>query len=365
MPHNKHSFDRGSIVVGTVPSQSGLRLLDQQASESINGDVGSVHVPSFPIIIGTVSGNPIAVSVDTYGEFTGGVSTGLASNGLILGNNDHPILVTPRSRTFVIPPRDLFTRIENAYTAGVYNESVPGSTQLFKGDGTAQRIVVAIPSYRLVNGATLSGVTLNFRIGLKPTSLPTDFLGFRLVRIPNGYGTYSAGTYTSAATNELWGYPPWTAATLFPTGTAIRAVGGFNGWVFRRVYGNSPFLTGGAQPAQFTVGTSLGLNITDNNVVWQAENCIGAGFTGSGFVAMPRGNMVWAPSAGFGTSMDQYYSGGNNQTLTMVPNQNNVIDTTTWQYAIEIVDKCAVPENNVLGSIAITMTGISDMRPVA
>lgn len=351
MPHNKNPIDRGTVVDGSVPTSSGVRSLDQQASESLNGDEGGIWAPSAPIIIGG-SG----VSIDDYGEF-GVVTTGKNAVGLVLGDNDFPMLTTSRSRTILVPIRDTFTRVESPIGAGSgissYDEGNPGVTQSLTS-GLGQRLVVPLPSYRLVNGATIDSVMLTFKIGTKPVTLPTQFLGFRVVRIP------LSGIYTNTATNDLFAMQPWTASTDFrPNGTFVKVTGAYNTWVFRLVFGNLPYLTGSpTQPAQFTVGTSIGLNISDGNVVWQAEADLGAGF-----IMMPRGNMVWNPStAGFGTAQDQYWFFGRAQTLTMFPNQNNTIDTATYNYAVEIIDPTSTL--NSFTSLKLTMSGVTDMRPV-
>lgn len=349
---NKHAFDRGTIVAGTVPTPSGVRLLDQQASESLNGDGGGTWNPENPIVIGTDTANALAVSVDTYGTFTGGVSTGYAAAGLTLGDNDYPVFVTPRSYVFSIPVRDLFSRVENSFTTTKYDESIPGTTQMLVKDGSAGRLVMQVPSYRFPNGATIAQIDMSFRAGLKPTALPTNFLGFRLTRIPD------TGLYTNAATNEMYKTPTWTATTVYQLGDAVQPTGGYNGWVFRLVARTGAFLSGGAQPAAFTAGTSLGTNITDNNLTWQPENAIG-----DGWILMPRGNMNQAPSAGFGTSFDQYYNNGRTQMLSMTPNRNTVIDTVNYNYAIEITDQSAT--NNYFSMVTFSLSNIVDMRPVA
>lgn len=352
MARNKHAFDRGTISSGTVPSPSALRLLDQQASESLNGDAGGTWSPASPIVIGTAAANALAVSIDTYGEFTGGITTGYASAGLTLGDNDYPVLVTPRSYTFTIPVRDLYTRIENAFTTVKYDESIPGTTQMLVKDGTAGRLIMQIPSFRFPTGATISQIDLSFRTGFKPTAIPTNFLGFRLTRIPD------TGLYTNAATNEMWKTPTWVATTVYNVGDMVQPTGGYNNWVFRCVARTGAFLSGGAQPATFTAGTTLGTNITDNNITWQPENAIG-----DGWILMPRGTLNPPRTAGFGTSFDQYYFNGRTQTLTMIPNRNTVIDSANYNYAIEITDQSAT--NNYFSMLTITVSNLVDMRPVA
>jgi len=353
MAHNKYAMERGLVLPGQVPEADAVRVIDQQLAESINGDEGGTWTPSSPITIGG-SG----VSVDTYGEF-GVIATGFNSQGLILGDNDYPILSTPRSRTLLLPVRDTITKVEsytNIIYGTSYDEGTPGVTQILNSNGVFPQVAMVLPSYRLVNGSTLSSVTLTFKIGSKPITLPTRFLGFRVVRIP------ISGNYTSDAVNELYSTPVWAASTDFrPLGSVCKIAGGtYNGWIFRLVATTAPHLTGGAQPAAFTVGTSVGLNIVDNNVTWQAES-----FTLTrGEVAMPRGNMVWSPSAGFGTAQDQYWNYGRPQTLTMTTNQNNVIDTTTYVYAIVIYDAYPVALN-YFTSVKLVMNNITDMRPVA
>jgi hypothetical protein len=101
---------------------------------------------------------------------------------------------------------------------------------------------------------------------------------------------------------------------------------------------------------------SVGLNIADGNLTWQAERVE----SGSSYFAMPRGNMNFSPTAPFGTSMEEYFAFGRSQTITFTPNQNNIVDTANYNYGWDILDYAKT--ENVYTSLKINITNISSFQ---
>lgn len=364
MAHNKPSLGRLGANNLTVIEPSQIRDLDQQASESVNGDAGGSWAPESPIAIGGQG-----LKVTNYAQFTGKVSTGPGTNGLVLGDSDYPVLTTPRTRSFVIPIESLWLKSESQTVSNNHpvDEGVAGSVQALADNvltfTTASYMSGWIPSFRLPNGATLVSAEFRFRVAVRPSTLPTMFPLFRVFRVPT-----NSASYTNIATNELYDYPQWQASfnytSLVGTGYAVRrtdASGGQHGWIFRLVAGSGSSL--GSQPAGFAAPASPGTNIVESGLTWQAEKIWDSAVHpfGNGPYAMPRGNMNYAPtSPPYGTAMDQYFAKGTGQSVTIPFNQNNTIDTLTYGYGWDIYDPSLT--KNIYTAIKITVSSISSIR---
>lgn len=176
MAHNDR-FYRPSILAPTwVPTPWQLRRLDQQTSESVNGDGGGTWSPSKPIIIGGAG-----VQLSGSSAFTGGVTTGTyAPNGaLLLGDNDYPVHLTPKTRKILFPIHDSFWSsydIEDA-ASQVTDQSVPGA---FQSTYSPQNLLLnmGVGDKRFPVGATISEVRLCFTVGVKPASVPANLPSF-------------------------------------------------------------------------------------------------------------------------------------------------------------------------------------------
>lgn len=362
MAHNKPSLGRFGVTNYTVIEPSNVRDLDQQASESINGDEGGTWNPVEPIAIGGLGVKLVTDPAAATANFTGPIRTGPLSQGLILGDNEVPVFETARTTSFAIHLGNIFAKSESQPTVrfnSPFDAGVPGRIQTTSrtSGATVTYLNGWIPSYRLPRGSIISSVEFRFRVGYKPATLPAGLPMFRVFRVPK------TGNYVSMAANELWDYPQWQPSfnysSLIGTKYAVRrtnASGGLNSWIFRLVSGGGSFLSGAAQPAAFSAGTTIGLNIVDNAVTWQAE----ALNSNNGYFAMPRGNMVFSPTAPFGTSVDEFYAFGRTQTITITPNQNSAVDTANYNYGWDITDVtlCDV----IYTSIKVNLTNVIDLR---
>lgn len=176
MAHNDR-FYRPSILAPTwVPTPYQIRRLDQQTSESVNGDAGGTWNPAKPLIIGGAG-----VRLFSAGGFTGGVTTGAyAPDGaLLLGDNDWPKHVTPKTRKILFPIRDSFWASADieTYPQQQTDQSIPGS---FQSTYAPQSLLLnmGIDGRYLPVGATISEVRLCFSVGVKPATVPANLPNF-------------------------------------------------------------------------------------------------------------------------------------------------------------------------------------------
>jgi hypothetical protein len=181
MAHNDR-FYRPSILAPTwVPTPSQVRRLDQQTSESVNGDEGGTWHPEKPIIIGGAGVRLFGAS-----SITGGVTTGkYAPDGaLLLGDSDYPEYVTPRTRTVLFPIVDDYWAAadDNATSQSPlvadYVQGEPGRFQLTKQTVGAAVTSMGLDTKRFPPGATISEVRLCFRVGMKPATVPASLPSF-------------------------------------------------------------------------------------------------------------------------------------------------------------------------------------------
>ena len=264
MAHNDNVQLYGVWPNPIVPTPKRLAQLDDYQAKAINGDAGGTWTPTSPIILGG-AGLTLAGSGGTVSAIVGGVKT-QSGGKLVLGNNDFPTFSASRTRTIVMP----IVPAMQGFGSGVDSDADPtfGCLRtLCNLAGT--KIVVPIPKRYLHNGATLSTVTLAFRIG------------------------------------QPHGAPPGVQ----PGMTVLRVS---------------------------TSGVSAALNST-------------------ALLQMSAANA------------DAYYFKGNAQTLAYTCNQNNVIDTTQYQYVFTWTEEAgAIPNNgpplNLLHSWTLAYTAIADQR---
>lgn len=176
MAHNDRFF-RPSILAPTwVPTPHQVRILDQQTSESVNGDAGGTWNSTNPVIIGGAG-----VQIADAGGFTGGVTTKkYAPDGaLLLGDNDYPVHLAPKTRTVLFPIRDsyfAFTDISK-FPQEAYDQSVPGA---FRSAYTPQYFLTnqILENRYFPMGATISELRLRFAVGVKPAAVPVNLPRF-------------------------------------------------------------------------------------------------------------------------------------------------------------------------------------------
>lgn len=177
MSHNERFYRPSILSPMWVPSPYQIRNLDQQTSESVDGDHGGLWNPFSQIAIGGAG-----VNLSTAGGFTGGVTTKKYASGgaLRLGNNDYPVHVTPKTRKIYFPIRDTFYSgldVNVAPSGGSYDQSIPG---VFQHTATPQFLItsMALLTRFFPIGVTISEVRLRFKVGTKPASVPASLPSF-------------------------------------------------------------------------------------------------------------------------------------------------------------------------------------------
>lgn len=346
MPHNDYSFRDvfGSPNGPIVPTPGILRRLDQQASQSLNGDAGGTWSPFNPIIIGGAG-----LQANNYWRVRGGVQTGprAASGGsIIIGNGAWPAYtdpggtsLSPRTFTRVLPLRDFYVSQDLLgfhNTIGQPYTETPGQLTPQPWTSTSSsHFLLQIPPHLMfdVGNQNTGGanaptkVILRMRIPLSASSaasVPNKMPGFRLFRIPQG-GIYST------TTSEHYYYPVWQASHAYAPSsdqTAANSVvtpTSVNGRLFRCSVGGT---SGGSQPAAFATAT-VGQTVTDGGVTWVCET--GPVTTYAHFVTMNRSASSAAWSAG-----------GLAQDIVMIPNANAPWDLKSYSYMVEILDQSGV-----------------------
>mgnify|MGYP000126019933 FL=1 len=267
MPHSDYIQPYGVWPVPLVPTPKRLSALDGAIAKTINGDAGGTWSPTSPIIIG---GAGMVLNGGGTSALLGGVST-RSGGKIVLGHNDFPTFGAARTRTILMPLRPTTPNSSAAYGRDSDMSPQFGCLRSTIPDGNVgSRLTVPIPKRYLHNGATLTRVTLAWRVG-QP---------------------HNNGAPTIAPSIAIW--------RITTTG-----------------------------------GTIVALNST--------------------------------PQLQVATSGDAYYLKGNAQTLVYNCNQNNVIDTTQFQYAFVWSEESggllgASPTLNVFHSLKLAYTTIADQR---
>lgn len=214
----------------------------------------------------TLAGSGASVSA-----IVGGVTT-KSGGKLVLGNNDFPTFSATRSRTLVVPLVPSLNGSTNQYGGDTDIDPTFGCLRsvITNDQASGHKIVFPIPKRYLHNGATLSTVTLAWRVGVPSNALPM----------------------------------------VNPSMAVWRATTG---------------------------GTTVALNSSAQLAVSPAN-------------------------------ADAYYFKGNVQTLAYTCNQNNVIDTTQYQYLFVWTEEFGRaltahgPTLNLFHSLTLAYTAIADQR---
>lgn len=333
MAHNDHIIPYGLWTSKTVPTPSMMERMDLAASQSLNGYDGGTWAPETPIIVGGL-GTTIKA-----GTLTGGVSTDAKSvaRGIRLGNV-WPRFSSTRTRTVVFPiTGNCFKHSDILPIADLVTVPSPVG---YTVSGGADKMIVPLPSFRMVHGATISSITLGFSAGTRPTGADS-LIGprFRLMAFSRDRSTMFA----------VASVPTWAALTPYIANQTV--VGSpQTGMAFVCTSGGT---SGASQPAAFSTAVSHD-SITDASVTWQALTA-GADMVGTDFQYLYTGDIVYEANT------LEYWNNGAPKTLTMsAPNVNPVLNTNDMTYYLWIE---SFRKSMVFHSLSISMTGITNMRP--
>lgn len=181
-----------------------LAALDASLQTRWDGINGSTHAPSSPIVI---AGDGLAVTgLTTIAR--GGTLTGTVTNDIAFNDNDFPEYRSPHvgeTRAFMQPTalgrgQDQFTWRCRFSDCGM--QSVSAQYDLSDGQGMRpSRFWVPIRAH---DKATLSQVTVNFRVGFAHTTLPSAMPTVRVIRVDAG--GHAVPLTSQAAGGDVNGY---------------------------------------------------------------------------------------------------------------------------------------------------------------
>lgn len=317
------SFGWPGIVVF---SNADAQKLDEVSSEALAFGPGGVWAPSdMPIWIG-------GAGIRFRGSWSlqGGCRT-VRGGRYMHGDSDYFTFSSSRSRSRRMSLLAARARVSDSD----YNETGIATSLSPPGvKTTASGMVMTwpIPAQYLHDGATLSGITIRFRVGTsRPTiSSPFNPLALAIARV-HGNGTVDRLDAFSTVTG-------WLPTHAFVLNTlVVPTSANYNGCYFKAtaVSGN----TGGAEPAWPSV---VGATVVDGGVTWTCQG-------GYGLIANQASAAAW-------------YNNGQPQGFTTNPSQNNVIDLSAYTYEIAITD--SDPQaGNTFHSAKLDFTNIADMRP--
>ena len=161
MAHFDYITPMGQWFTPLVPVPKRLAALDDGITRTLNGDDGGTWAPTKPIALGGTQGLQLGAS----STITGGV---VAKSGgqLSLGNNDFPTFAGAQTRTLEVPllPNNISNNGQDSDFSSLY-----GCLRTLVNGAS---IWLAIPGRYLHNGATLSTITMNYRVGRPHSALP-------------------------------------------------------------------------------------------------------------------------------------------------------------------------------------------------
>lgn len=193
MSHHDFVKLNGNWYGSHVPTGRDMQKLDSRAAKGIDGTNGGTWNPLKSIVIGGQAGVGLSGTV----SIEGGVTTSRGGR-MQHGNSDFAQFSSNRSRIIQIPfldyGRPLTAKIStNPLSWGVLCSSPATSGGAFM-----------IPHH----GATISNVTLNFRVGVLHGSLPSTFPGLYILRQD------SAGAVVQLFSGAFPGIRATTAASV-------------------------------------------------------------------------------------------------------------------------------------------------------
>lgn len=211
MAHNTRLRPANDAWANILPSE--LAALDALVASGINADDGGTYAPLTPIVIG--NGSPAGIVVDG--------PTVIARGGSVTTTSDPSALTAPTVQLLdgdwpELDPSNIFRtsviQIPFALACGLpemaWNVRLEtGAFQAYApsfdaSDGFGMRPARAYLRLRGHQGATLTKITVFFRVGAKHVSLPTTMPSFRVLRIDQN-GAAVAMT-SKAAGADVSGY---------------------------------------------------------------------------------------------------------------------------------------------------------------
>jgi hypothetical protein len=161
MGHFDYIMPMGQWFTPLVPLPKRLAALDDGIAKGLNGDDGGTWAPLKPIVLGGSQGLQLGAS----STITGGV-TARAGGLLSLGNNDFPTFSGARTRTVEVP---LTPHNASNNNADCDFSSLYGCLRTLVNGATTW---IAVPGRYIHNGATLSTITMSYRVGRPHSALP-------------------------------------------------------------------------------------------------------------------------------------------------------------------------------------------------
>ena len=328
MAHNDFVFPASQWAATTVPTPDLLRHLDQRSFEGVNGDAGGVYAPKKPIVIG---GSGLQLPNVTHTHAMAGLATGrsAAAGGAIILATQYPGLIPPRQRNTVQFLRDFAGMGESG---NQLDGVVPGAVTL-AGNNANSYLAAVIHPRRLHDGATLNRITLRMKVGGVPAAFPASGMPGFMVRRVDASGNAS----------YLYQIPTRANSTTYAVGDLVVPTAQ-NGRQFRCIIAGT---SASSQPAAFSSSAQLDA-VTDGTVTWRSE--VGPTSTTNHFarLALP-------------TTTSAAFAAGAVQSIAMLCNVNNTIDTSTYGYAVEIRDYFATKDT--FFSLTINQLGVNTMAP--
>jgi hypothetical protein len=337
--HNDHVFPAGQYSPRTVPTPGRLARIDQLTSESVNAANGGDWAPAKRINIG---GSGVELSTATA-TLSGEVRTDRDAVGLVCMANEYPAFEVPRAKTVVL---GLFNSPAfGANLAPLWGQST-NPWGLIDLQGTVAQIIIPLPSLRMHNGATIVSARLSHRYGRQvPTAdiLAGRAVYFRLMRLPKD-AIYS----TLPNLVELYVIPTFVGLNPYNVGDVIRPTA-FNTRQYR------------CTVAGTTAASSAGWSTTIGNTQVSGS----ASFRVEPGPSAAYGNYAINPTSAAADPAAMFNS-GLPYDITLPINLNPTIDTSTYTYAVEIIDPGGNSDgnfNNIFHSVSIDLVSIVDMSP--
>lgn len=341
MAHNKDVLHEVVLSPQGVPLPPHLREMDILAAKSINGDGGGTYAPASPIVIGGEG-----LHFDNKGTIAGGIETGSQALPGALSLVDTWPQHGYRTRRVVFPIRDaLWSTIENFSNIA---SSAVGSTAVTQHVGTyfyhssgalqverPLNLICPLDYFRFPTGGKIVSITLNFRVGFRPTAVPTIPMSFTLM------GRAAAVTTTAVAVTRI---DPWAPFNVYKEDDLVLA-SNYNpalgsALAFRKSNAGSA-TSGGTEPAGFATAVN-GTLVTEGGITW---HCISL----SSSVNVQ--NWVKTKKYSIPATPDLYYNSGQPQAISTFA--NNVFETVTRDFDYVLFIQDAMNTRNIYHSLVV------------